>query len=151
MGTLSTTRKCCEDLGISKAAIDFVLPIGCTVNMDGSAVERPIVVLWIAYVAGQPIPLGQQLLVGLTSALLSIGGSPIPSAGISTLVVMLEGANVTLTPEVSMLVAFALAIEWFLDSVRTCVNVTGDTIGVAIIDHLDRTHHDSSGAPYAPA
>merc|ERR1712217_820318 len=79
VATLSTTIKTCEDAGISKEVVNFVLPIGCTVNMDGSALERPIVVLWIAYMAGQPIPLSEQLMVALTSALLSIGGSPIPS------------------------------------------------------------------------
>ena len=53
--TLSTTSRCCEALGVSKEAINFVLPIGCTVNMDGSALERPIVVLWIAHCAGFPL------------------------------------------------------------------------------------------------
>lgn len=134
--TLSTTIECCEDLGVSKDAIRFVLPIGCTINMDGSALERPIVVLWIAFVAGQPIPASEQLMVALTSALLSIGGSPIPSAGLSTLYVMLESARVTMTPTVEMFVAFAFAVEWLLDSIRTTVNVTGDSVGVAIIDHI---------------
>lgn len=134
--TLSTTSRCCEALGVSKEAINFVLPIGCTVNMDGSALERPIVVLWIAHCAGFPLSFGEQLVVALTSALLSIGSSPIPSAGISTLLAMVQNANVPLTPRVELLISFCLAIEWLFDSLRTTVNVTGDAVGVAIIDHL---------------
>ena len=70
-----------QELGVSKEAINFVLPVGCTVNMDGGALERPLVVLWIAHVAGCPLAFGQQLVVALTAALLSVGSSPIPSAG----------------------------------------------------------------------
>lgn len=72
-----------QELGVYKEAINFVLPIGCTVNMDGGALERPLVVLWIAHVAGCPLAFGQQLEVALTAALLSVGSSPIPSAGAS--------------------------------------------------------------------
>jgi len=136
--TLSTTCKCCEDLGVSKKVIEFACPIGCTVNMDGSALERPMVVFWIAHVAGQPIPGGTQAVVAMTSMMLSIGGSPIPSAGVSTLVLMVEAARINFTPEVETLIAFCLAIEWLLDSVRTCVNVSGDAFGAAIIDHCVR-------------
>ena len=134
--TLSTTIKCCENLGVSKDSINYVLPIGCTVNMDGSALERPLVVLWIAYVGGHPVQFAGQIVVALIAALLSIGGSPIPSAGVSTLYVMVESAGVPSTPEVELLIGFALAIEWLLDSIRTTVNVTGDSVGCAIIDHL---------------
>jgi len=137
--TLSTTCKCCEDLGISKEVVEFACPIGCTVNMDGSALERPLVVFWIAHVAGQPIPGGIQAVVAMTSMMLSIGGSPIPSAGVSTLVLMVEAARFKFTPEVETLIAFCLAIEWLLDSVRTSVNVSGDAFGAAIIDHYVKT------------
>mmetsp|Transcript_81050 Transcript_81050/g.251521 ORF Transcript_81050/g.251521 Transcript_81050/m.251521 type:complete len:491 (+) Transcript_81050:60-1532(+) len=136
--TLSTTCKTCEDHGISKRTINFVCPIGCTVNMDGGALERPIVVLWIAHVGSQSLPLSGQLVVAFIAALMSIGGSPIPSAGVSTLMLMVEAGGVTATPTVQMLVGFCLAIEWLLDSLRTAVNVTGDAIGVAVIDHLLR-------------
>mmetsp|Transcript_95952 Transcript_95952/g.309449 ORF Transcript_95952/g.309449 Transcript_95952/m.309449 type:complete len:269 (-) Transcript_95952:136-942(-) len=134
--TLSTTIKTCLDAGLSEKVVNFVCPIGCTVNMDGSALERPIVILWIAYVASQPIPLGRHLVVAVICALMSIGASPIPSARVSTLLIMVEAAEVQLTPTVNMLIGFCLAIEWLLDSVRTMVNVTGDTIGVAIVDHM---------------
>jgi len=107
--------------------------------MDGSALERPLVVFWIAHVAGQPIPGGIQAVVAMTSMMLSIGGSPIPSAGVSTLVLMVEAARVKFTPEVETLIAFCLAIEWLLDSVRTSVNVSGDAFGAAIIDHYVKT------------
>ena len=69
--TLSTTLECVVAMGISERTAAFVLPIGCTVNMDGSALERPIVVLWIAHVSGVPVHGARQLLVALTSALLS--------------------------------------------------------------------------------
>merc|ERR1719158_1170395 len=88
--TLSTTCQTCEDLGASRETVNFVCPIGCTVNMDGSALERPFVVLWIALAAAQPVPLHKQIMVALSSTLLSIGSSPIPSAGVSTLVLMID-------------------------------------------------------------
>lgn len=136
--TLSTTMKTCEDLGVSRRTVAFVCPIGCTVNMDGSALERPLVVLWIAHVASQSLPFHRQLVVGLIAALMSIGGSPIPSAGVSTLILMVEAAGVTITPTVQMLAGFCLAIEWLFDSIRTAVNVTGDAVGVAVVDSLLR-------------
>merc|ERR1719343_1453790 len=71
--TLSTTTKVCLDLGVSKKIVEFVCPIGCTVNMDGSALERPIVICWIAYVASQPLDFGGQLMVAVICALMSIG------------------------------------------------------------------------------
>eukprot|EP00408_Alexandrium_pacificum_P056695 CAMPEP_0171172090 /NCGR_PEP_ID=MMETSP0790-20130122/9546_1 /TAXON_ID=2925 /ORGANISM="Alexandrium catenella, Strain OF101" /LENGTH=487 /DNA_ID=CAMNT_0011636949 /DNA_START=39 /DNA_END=1502 /DNA_ORIENTATION=+ len=134
--TLPTTCSTCESLGVSRRTVDFVCPIGCTINMDGSALERPLVVLWIAHTAAQPLPLPAQLAVALVSALMSVGGSPIPSAGVSTLLLMVEAAGIALTPDVRMLVGFCLAIEWLLDSIRTSVNVTGDAVGVAVIDCL---------------
>ena len=91
--TLSTTTECVVALGVSEDVARFVLPIGCTVNMDGSALERPITVLWIASVSGVPLSAARQLVVAVTSALLSLGASPIPSAGVSTLVVMIEQAS----------------------------------------------------------
>jgi len=134
--TLTTTCKVCEDLGVSKEVINFALPIGCTVNMDGGALNLPLVVLWIAHVAGQPISGGMQAVAALTSMMLSIGGSPIPSAGVSILVLAVEATGVKLTTQVETLVAFCLALEWLIDSLRTSVNVTGDAIAAAIINHL---------------
>jgi len=104
--------------------------------MDGGALGLPVVVLWIAHVAGQPIGGGMQAVVALTSMMLSIGGSPIPSTGVSTLVLAVEAAGVKLTPQVETLIAFCLALEWLLDSLRTSVNVTGDAIAAAIIHHF---------------
>ena len=139
--TLSTTIDVCtRTLGVSDAVARFVLPIGCTLNMDGGALERPIVVLWIAHVSGQPVTASTMLLAAVTSALLSIGASPIPSAGVSTLVVMVEQVGVPFTPTVMLAISFCLAVEWLLDSMRTTVNVTGDAIGVAIVDSLLEQH-----------
>jgi Na+/H+-dicarboxylate symporter len=144
--TLSTTSSACEKMGVSRGVINFALPIGCTVNMDGSALERPIVILFIAYVSQQPLDLTGQLITALTSMLLSIGGSPIPSAGLSTLVVMLSQVGIEMNPTVDIMVGLILAIEWFLDGVRTMVNCTGDSIGAAIIDHrLSATILDGKG------
>ena len=120
--------------------------------MDGSALERPIVVLWIAYVSGVPVTGVRQLVVGLTSALLSMGASPIPSAGVSTLFVMLEQASIPLTPDVLLAASFCLAVEWLLDSIRTAVNVNGDAVGAAIIDGLiHKTRGPKQPAGAAPA
>jgi len=144
--TLSTTTECVVALGVSEDVARFVLPIGCTVNMDGSALERPITVLWIASVSGVPLSAARQLVVAVTSALLSLGASPIPSAGVSTLVVMIEQAGLPFTPPVLLATSFCLAVEWLLDSIRTSVNVTGDAVGAAIIDHRCRTPPNTARA-----
>eukprot|EP00906_Rhabdomonas_costata_P038690 RCo054705 len=127
--TLSTTMRCCHAQHVPELATRLVLPIGCTVNMDGSALERPIVILFVARLAGLSLPAVQQAVVVLVSALGSIGASPIPSAGLVGLVAMIEATGVP----VIKAIAFLLAIEWLLDSVRTTVNVTGDAVGAAII------------------
>ena len=155
--TLSTTTEACVNLGVSEEAARFVLPIGATINMDGSALERAVVVLWIAHVSGVPISAGGQLVVAVTAILLSIGASPIPSAGVSTLIVMVEQAGVPFTPHVALATSICLAVEWLFDRVRTCVNVTGDAIGVAIVDALVSRRQARAavaevvGVPPAPA
>jgi len=140
--TLATTIQACLQLGVSESVARFVLPIGATLNMDGSALERPITVLWIAHVSGVPLDGARQLLVAVTSALLSIGASPIPSAGVSTLIVMIEQAGVPLTPPVLLATSACLAVEWLFDRVRTTVNVTGDAVGAAVVDAIIERRRD---------
>lgn len=134
--TLSTTMEACKGQGVSDEVLRFVLPIGTTVNMDGGALERPCVVLWIAHVSGISVDAGRQALVAITSILLSVGASPIPSAGVSTLVLMVEQAGVPFTPGVLLATSICLSVEWLFDRVRTCVNVTGDAVVVAVVDAM---------------
>lgn len=147
--TLSTTIKTCLDLGVSAQAANFICPLGCTINMDGSCIDRIITIPWIAMVASQPLSVGGQLLTLVIVCMMSIGASPIPSSGVSTLLVMVEAAGIEITPTVEMLVGFVLAIEWLLDSIRTAVNVSGDAFGAAILDHtMSRSSHGDGMAAH---
>lgn len=133
--SLKFTQMTCSELGYKQAVIDFVTPIGCTVNMDGSAIERTITVLWVGYVTGQDISIAQQIIVAILAVAMSIGGAPVPSSGVSTIVLMVEAAGInTKDPTVQKLIALRLGIEWLLDGFNTSVNVTGDVYGTGITD-----------------
>eukprot|EP01006_Ploeotia_vitrea_P001114 TRINITY_DN104231_c0_g1_i1.p1 TRINITY_DN104231_c0_g1~~TRINITY_DN104231_c0_g1_i1.p1 ORF type:complete len:497 (+),score=7.82 TRINITY_DN104231_c0_g1_i1:99-1589(+) len=129
---LSTNQEACKAMGVRHSVVDFVLPIGATVNMDGGAIYYPLATLFIARLADIPTPVEKQIVVLLVGCLISLGTSPIPAAGLVNLIVMLEAADVPVINAVSILFSF----EWFLDAVRTTVNVTGDAIGAACVDSI---------------
>lgn len=117
-----------ENLGISKKISSFVLPLGATVNMDGTALYQGVAVMFIAQVFGIELSLFQQLTVVLTATLASIGAAGVPSAGIITLTIVLVQAGV---PETG--IALILGVDRILDMLRTSVNITGDLTGTVLI------------------
>ena len=120
--TLPVTMECVEEnLGVDKEVASFVLPIGATINMDGTSVYQGVAAVFIAQAFGLDLSLSAQLGIVFTATLASIGTAAVPSAGIVMLVIVLAQAGI---PEAGLALIFA--IDRPLDMCRTIVNVTGD-------------------------
>lgn len=127
--TLPVTMECVRDnLGVSKGVTSFVLPIGATVNMDGTSLYQAVAVVFLAQFHMVDLTLGQQLTIVLTATLASIGSAAVPSAGLVMLVLVL--GSVGLPPE---WIAIILPVDRILDMCRTVVNVTGDATVSTVI------------------
>lgn len=127
--TLPVTMECVEDnLGVDKKITSFVLPIGATVNMDGTVLYQAIVVVFLAQFHMIDLTIGQQLTIVLTATLASIGSAAVPSAGLVMLIVVL--GSVGLNPA---WIAIIFPVDRILDMCRTVVNVTGDATVSSII------------------
>ena len=119
--TLPVTFKCLEENNkIDKRVTRFVLPVGATVNMDGTALYEAVAAIFIAQAAGLELSIGQYTAVSVTATLASIGAAGIPQAGLVTMMVVLQTLGL---PEDSVTLIFA--VDWFLDRLRTTVNVLG--------------------------
>ncbi|MCP4200340.1 MAG: dicarboxylate/amino acid:cation symporter [bacterium] len=127
--TISNVEK---KVGVSNRISSFVLPMGATVNMDGTALYECAGVLFIAQVLGVDLTLGAQLLVVLTALLASIGAAAVPSAGLVVIFIVLEAVNLR-GPEVDVIVGAMLAVDRPLDMYRTAINIFSDSCGAAII------------------
>ncbi len=127
--TLPVTMERCEDeLGVSEEVSSFVLPIGATINMDGTALYQAVAAVFISQAIGLELNLLDQLTIVVTAVLASIGTAAVPGAGIIMLVIILESIGVPSTG-----IALILGVDRILDMLRTVVNVTGDaTIAVTI-------------------
>ena len=127
--TLPVTMERCEDeLGVSEEVSSFVLPLGATVNMDGTALYQAVAAVFIAQTLGMDLTVGAQLTIVLTAVLASIGTAAVPGAGIIMLVIILEAIGVP-----SAGIALILGVDRILDMMRTVTNVTGDaSVAVAV-------------------
>lgn len=131
--TLPVTLRCVEQkVGVSNRVSSFVLPMGATVNMDGTALYECVGVIFISQVLGFDLSLQAQLIVVVTALLASIGAAGIPSAGLVMIFIITEAINLT-GPEVGVIVGTMLAIDRPLDMMRTMVNITSDSVGAAVI------------------
>jgi Na+/H+-dicarboxylate symporter len=120
-----------EKVGISREVSSFVLPLGATINMDGTALYQAVAVMFIAQIYGVPLDITAQLTIVLTATLASIGAAGVPSAGIVTLILVLQ--SVGLGGQAQAGIALILGVDRILDMVRTAVNVTGDLTVCAAI------------------
>jgi Na+/H+-dicarboxylate symporter len=127
-----TLRSVEKKVGVSNRVSSFVLPMGATVNMDGTALYECAGVLFIAQVLGAGLTVGQQAIVVLTAILASIGAAAVPSAGLVIIFLVLEAVDLR-GPEVDAIVGAMLAIDRPLDMYRTTVNIFSDSCGAAII------------------
>ena len=131
--TLPITMECLqENTGVSNKVTSFVLPLGATVNMDGTALYEAVAAMFIAQAYGIELGIGQQLVIMLTATLASIGAAAIPGAGLVTMVIVLRAVNLPLEG-----IGMILAVDRILDMLRTAVNVWGDSCGTAIIARLE--------------
>lgn len=131
--TLPVTMNAVENkVGVSNRISSFVLPMGATVNMDGTALYECAGVLFIAQVLGVELTIGQQLIVVFTALLASIGAAAVPSAGLVIIFIVLEAVNLR-GPEVEAIVGAMLAVDRPLDMYRTSINIFSDSCGAAII------------------
>ena len=132
--TLPVTMSCVRDnVGVSRTTSSFVLPLGSTINMDGTALYECAGVLFISQAIGIDLGIFEQLTVVFTALLASIGAAGIPSAGLVMIFIVLKSVGLSEHPEVGIMVGTMLAVDRPLDMLRTMVNVTSDSIGAAII------------------
>ncbi|XP_030645639.1 solute carrier family 1 member 9 [Chanos chanos] len=133
-GTLPVTFRCLEEnLKIDKRVTRFVLPIGATINMDGTALYEAVAAIFIAQMNGIDLDGGQIITVSMTATLASVGAASIPSAGLVTMLLILTAVGLP-TQDISLLIA----VDWLLDRMRTSINVVGDSFGAGIVDFLSQ-------------
>jgi Na+/H+-dicarboxylate symporter len=128
--TMEALRK---KAGVDKRVGNFVLPLGATVNMDGTALYEAIAAVFIAQSYGLDLTLPVQLVIIFTATLAAIGAAGIPQAGLVTMVMVLQTAGLPAEG-----IGMILAIDWFLDRCRTTVNVWGDAVGAATLERFIR-------------
>lgn len=126
--TLPLTIQCAKEAGIDERSRRFVLPLGSTVNMDGTALYEAAAAMFIAQAYGLELGLGQQAIIVVTATLAAIGAAGIPQAGLVTMIIVLQVVGLPLEG-----IGLLLAVDWFLDRFRTSVNVWGDAVGAAVV------------------
>ena len=134
-----TMERCEEELGVSEEISSFVLPLGATINMDGTAQYQAVAAVFISQALGMELTLSDQVTIVLTTVLASIGTAAVPAAGIIMLIIILESVGVP-----SAGVALILGVDRILDMIRTTVNVTGDAavaVSVASSENQLKTYN----------
>lgn len=135
--TIPVTLECAiKNNKIDPQIADFVIPLGATINMDGTALYEAVAAVFIAQIYGIELSLGQLIVIFLTATLAAVGAAGIPEAGLVTMVIVLKAVNIPVEG-----ISLILVIDWFLDRCRTTVNVWGDSIGAAVIYHLSDEHN----------
>ena len=121
-----------DEARVSPRVGRFVLPLGATINMDGTALYEAVAVIFIAQSYGIDLSSGQMVIVFFTATLAAIGAAGIPEAGLVTMVLVLQAVGLPMEG-----IGIILAVDWLLDRFRTTVNVWGDCIGAAVIDRFE--------------
>ena len=132
VGTLPFNMESTQKLGVRKEIASFVLPLGATINMDGTAIYQGVCAIFIAQIFGIDLSLTQQLTIILTATLASIGTAGVPGSGVIMLAMVLESVGLPLEG-----IALVAGIDRILDMGRTVVNITGDASCAICVDALD--------------
>jgi Na+/H+-dicarboxylate symporter len=131
--TLPVTMECCEEnLGVKKEVSSFVLPLGATINMDGTSLYQAVAAVFLAQIYGMDLTIGQQLTIILTATLASIGSAAVPGAGMIMLVIVLGSVGIPTEG-----IALIFAVDRPLDMLRTVVNITGDSSIACAVAHTE--------------
>ena len=130
--TLPVTMEGTEENGISNRTSSFVLPLGATINMDGTALYEAVAAMFIAQVYGITLGPVEQVVIFLTATIAAIGAAGIPEAGLVTMVIVLKAVGLPIEG-----IGLILTIDWFLDRCRTTINVWGDSVGAGVIETLE--------------
>jgi Na+/H+-dicarboxylate symporter len=139
--TLPVTLQCAEqNLHVNRDIAGFVLPLGATVNMDGTALYEAAAALFVANLVGVDLNLIQQMIVFFTAMLAAMGAPGIPSAGMVTMLMVLQSVGLPVEA-----IAILLPIDRLLDAFRTSVNVEGDMIGSLVVQKVvENAQHDTN-------
>jgi Na+/H+-dicarboxylate symporter len=145
--TLPVTMKITEEeLGVSENISSFVLPLGATVNMNGTSLYQSVAAVFIAQALGMELTFGQQVLIVLTSTLAAVGSAGVPGAGLIMLIVVLEAIGIPAAG-----IALIMAPDRILDMFRTVVNITGDVVVAAVIASTEGEVLEGTETDAAPA
>ena len=132
VGTLPFTKDCSEKLGARKEVTSFVLPLGATINMDGTAIYQGVCAVFIATCFGIDLTIGQMITIVLTATLASIGTAGVPGAGMVMLAMVLQSVNIPVEG-----IALVAGIDRIFDMGRTTVNITGDAACAVIVSKME--------------
>lgn len=128
--TLPVTMECAmTKAGVSRRSAEFVLPLGATINMDGTALYEATAAIFIAQAIGVDLSLTQQIVVAVTATLAAVGAAGIPEAGLVTMIIVLNAVGLPVE-----YIGLILSVDWLLDRFRTAVNAFGDSVGSAVVD-----------------
>ena len=141
VGTLPFTLDCSEKLGARKEVASFVLPLGATINMDGTAIYQGVCAVFIATCFGINLDLGQMITIILTATLASIGTAGVPGAGMVMLAMVLQSVNIPVEG-----IALVAGIDRLFDMGRTTINITGDAACAVIISKLEGKKLEKAGS-----
>ncbi|XP_031831415.1 excitatory amino acid transporter 1 isoform X2 [Nomia melanderi] len=137
--TLPVTIQCLDNIGVDPRITRFVVPIGATINMDGTALYEAIAAIFIAQVRKVPMSLGTVIGVSVTATAASIGAAGIPQAGLVTMVMVLDTVGLPAED-----VTLIIAVDWLLDRFRTTINVICDALGAYVVEHMSRKELEST-------
>lgn len=127
--TIPLTMECVRENNVDERVVRFTIPLGATLNMNGTALYEAAAAMFIAQAYGIDLGLQQQILVFLTATLAAIAAAGIPEAGLVTMVIVLNAVGLPLEG-----IGLLLAVDWLLDRFRTAINVWGDAVGAAVVD-----------------